>query len=241
MKVFVLCLLLSMALESFGFRNTLLSQKSRTVVCKLSTADKLLSQEQNDDYESVIASSISKLMKARDRSNEVEPMSVLEALVTLERTLPKQNKVDEGQTNAELLSNLKGAWRLVFTSGTVDFQKKIGKINYFPVKAVQSFDTDNWRITNGVYVGTFPLLKFFGEFSWNVKMKKLEFDFDRIQVLGLGFNIPKPDESKKKKGQAKPFFKWIHADAEIATARGGSGGLALWQRDPEMAAILFAK
>ena len=29
----------------------------------------------------------------------------------------------------------------------------------------------------------------------------------------------------------KPFFNWISADSEIATARGGGGGLALWQRD----------
>ena len=32
----------------------------------------------------------------------------------------------------------------------------------------------------------------------------------------------------------KPFFNWISADSEIATARGGGGGLALWQRDLDM-------
>ena len=32
----------------------------------------------------------------------------------------------------------------------------------------------------------------------------------------------------------KPFFNWISADSNIATARGGGGGLALWQRDVEM-------
>ena len=36
------------------------------------------------------------------------------------------------------------------------------------------------------------------------------------------------------------FFNWISADAEIATARGGGGGLALWQRDAEMEAAMRA-
>ena len=30
--------------------------------------------------------------------------------------------------------------------------------------------------------------------------------------------------------------QWISADADIATARGGGGGLALWRRDAEMEA-----
>ena len=33
---------------------------------------------------------------------------------------------------------------------------------------------------------------------------------------------------------AKPFFNWISADKDIATARGGGGGLALWKRDRDM-------
>ena len=36
---------------------------------------------------------------------------------------------------------------------------------------------------------------------------------------------------------AKPFFNWISADRDIATARGGGGGLALWKRDRDMEAI----
>ena len=40
---------------------------------------------------------------------------------------------------------------------------------------------------------------------------------------------------------AKPFFNWISADNDIATARGGGGGLALWKRDRDMEAINQAK
>lgn len=32
-----------------------------------------------------------------------------------------------------------------------------------------------------------------------------------------------------EKGKAA-FFNWISADGNIATARGGGGGLALWKR-----------
>jgi hypothetical protein len=30
--------------------------------------------------------------------------------------------------------------------------------------------------------------------------------------------------------ERKAFFNWISADKDIATARGGGGGLALWKR-----------
>jgi hypothetical protein len=53
-------------------------------------------------------------------------------------------------------------------------------------------------------------------------------------VLGLKFSLPKKQidpNTKNPNAGRKPFFNWISADATIATARGGSGGLALWRRD----------
>ena len=76
-------------------------------------------------------------------------------------------------------------------------------------------------------------------------MQILEFDFDQISILGFKINLPKGGAAKigsstglgsennvemiKKQGK-KPFFNWISADSDIATARGGGGGLALWRR-----------
>ena len=42
----------------------------------------------------------------------------------------------EGELVAKnVLSNLSGEWRLIFTTGTIDTQKRIkGKISYFPIK-----------------------------------------------------------------------------------------------------------
>ena len=72
-----------------------------------------------------------------------------------------------GVTSRETLENLDGSWRLIFTTGTIDTQKKIGrKINYFPIKAAQSFFTDTMTLSNGIYLGDFEILKFFGEFEW---------------------------------------------------------------------------
>tara|TARA_B100000524_G_scaffold190291_1_gene98630 strand:- start:595 stop:711 length:117 start_codon:yes stop_codon:yes gene_type:complete len=33
-----------------------------------------------------------------------------------------------------------------------------------------------------------------------------------------------------QKRELPAFFNWISADEQIATARGGGGGLALWRR-----------
>ena len=38
-------------------------------------------------------------------------------------------------------------------------------------------------------------------------------------------------------GNGTPMFLWISANEDIATARGGGGGLALWKRDAEMQMI----
>jgi hypothetical protein len=107
------------------------------------------------------------------------------------------------------------------------------------------------KITNSVYLfGDTPIIKFFGPWSFNSQARKVEFDFTAIAVLGLKFDLPKGgaaeigaatglgSENNKElvnKGK-KPFFNWISADADIATARGGGGGLALWKRDLDMEA-----
>ena len=80
--------------------------------------------------------------------------------------------------------------------------------------------------------------------------RRLEFDFDAIAVFGFKFDLPKggaeelgaatglgaKNNVQRAKSGKKAFFNWISADADIATARGGGGGLALWRRDPEMEA-----
>lgn len=184
---------------------------------------------------------------------EAPPSQVIENLMSLEKLMRKKNRLDDNATSRETLANLNGAWRLVFTTGTVDSQKKIGKINYFPIKAVQCFNTETQRISNGIYIGNYAVLKFFGQFEWVEKARKLEFDFDKIQLFSGALSFPlKSGEAaalgsstglgsegnvELAKKDKKAFFNWISADGDIATARGGGGGLALWRKDVEMQAI----
>jgi hypothetical protein len=119
------------------------------------------------------------------------------------------------------------------------------RINYFPLKAVQSFDTTTWNIENGIYIGDVPIIKFHGDFEFNLKSRKLEFDFTSLSMLGW-ITIPLGNGQAAQLGASsglgsqsnvanaarnrKAFFNWISADDTIATARGGGGGLALWKR-----------
>ena len=114
-------------------------------------------------------------------------------------------------------------------------------------QAVQSFDTTTvpFGITNGIYIfGDFCALEFGGQFDFNLKSRKLEFEFDVITIFGLKLDLRRGMDSQlgaasglgaesnvenAKKGK-RPFFNWINADDKIATARGGGGGLALWKR-----------
>lgn len=103
------------------------------------------------------------------------------------------------------------------------------------------------KISNGIYIGNFNVLQFFGDFDFDLKKRKLEFDFDTIQILGLKIPLQQGQaaqlgaksglgsegnvELAKRNRQA--FFNWISADDTIATARGGGGGLALWKREDD--------
>lgn len=208
-----------------------------------------------NEYDEPIAEALEILYKAAETKKE-DPELVFGALEDLEKLMRQKCKA-EPDAASDVLENLNGDWRLIFTTGTRESQKKLGaKINYFPIKAVQSFDptSDPMQIQNGIYFGDFAVLKFFGDFEFNLKSRKLEFDFDSIAVLGFKIDLGKGkaaeigaasglgsennvDLISKEK---KPFFNWISADANIATARGGGGGLALWKRViPEETAIVM--
>lgn len=206
------------------------------------------SSSSKTDDDLTIRTEISNCLAVLNRAAETkqeDSEAVYTALADLEKLSRQAAKVDT--TYAErMLSNLNGSWRLVFTTGTANTQKKYGKINYFPLKAVQSFDTDKMTIENGIYVGDFCALKFAGTFEFDLMKRRLEFDFAVITLLqfldvtlkqgqaaklgaasGLGSESNVANAVKRDKSA---FFNWISADATIATARGGGGGLALWKR-----------
>jgi len=220
------------------------SHGSRTI--RISALSAVSNPEGAENLQGSIDRALDLLVKAAETKQE-NSEAVCDALESLEQNMRKKCKEDsEGyETARQVLNNLDGQWRLIFTTGTKETQKRFGrKVNYFPLKAMQTFDVQNGLITNGIYFGDTAVLKFFGEFEFNLKSRKLEFDFDKIAVLGLEVNLPKGKAAEIGsasglgssnnmdliKQSRKPFFNWISADAEIATARGGGGGLALWKR-----------
>lgn len=204
-----------------------------------SSADDTTSDVAIVDYRASIDEAISILHRAAETKQEDSDQVYL-ALANLEK-LMRQKVKDEGASVAEEMRDaLNGSWQLVFTTGTAKSQSSIGRINYIPIKAVQTFDTSNWKLTNGIYVCDFAALKFFGSFTFDLTKRKLEFDFDTIAILQL-LEIPLKQGDAAQIGDStglgqkyqtgrRPFFNWINADGKIATARGGGGGLALWKR-----------
>ena len=190
-----------------------------------------------------------KILNSAANTTSEDPEEVVTALEDLEQLARKKAKADPSFAQ-DVLTNLNGSWRLIFTTGTKTTQDRIQKtVNYFPIKAVQSFDTstDPYGIENGIYLGDFAVVKFSGPFDFDLVRRKLEFDFTKIAVLGFEIQIKSEDAAKigastglgsesnvknSEKGK-RPFFNWIGADATIVTARGGGGGLALWKRIAE--------
>lgn len=152
------------------------------------------------------------------------------AIVFLEKTARKGKKSPEDgeKEAAELLRKITGRWRLIFTTGTKGTQATIGKINYFPVKAVQSFGvpfspsippSSPSEYANVIYLGSWPAVQVLGSFSCP-RFQKLEFKVESIKLGPIGFG---------SKGDG--FFTFFYVDEAVAVARGQGGGLALWYKE----------
>jgi len=116
-----------------------------------------------------------------------DPEEVCDALDSLEKTMRQRcRESEDGSAARQVFDALDGEWRLVFTTGTVDTQKKFGKkVNYFPIKACQTFDTSSMKITNGIYLFDAEVLKFFGDFEFNMKCNP-----DSVTLTPLHFSDP---------------------------------------------------
>jgi hypothetical protein len=195
----------------------------------------------NSDIQSKVDSNLQILYNAAETKQQ-DSETVYTALSDLEQQM-RQLAKNKQSVAQDMLKNLKGDWRLVFTTGTAKTQQKFGRINYFPIKAVQSFDPP--LIENGIFIGDFPLLKFRGTMEFDLRKRRLEFDFDHLLLLnffelslgkgeaaklGSKSGLGSDSNVKNAKKDKKAFFNWISADDKIATARGGGGGLALWKR-----------
>jgi len=66
------------------------------------------------------------------------PDRVLDAMISLENNAKIQLKDDSAALAKDIMDNISGDWRLIFTTGTKERQEKSGgRVNYFPLKAIQ--------------------------------------------------------------------------------------------------------
>lgn len=129
------------------------------------------------DYDEKIGSNKDFLRKAAITKCE-DAEEVLTALEDLEKLMREKRKNEGEKVAQEVLDNLTGEWRLIFTTGTKKTQDRFNtKINYFPLKAIQAFDstTDPMYIENAIYAGDLALIKFRGDFEFDLKKAKVCF------------------------------------------------------------------
>ena len=221
------------------------SQRHSSILASTTTTTTTTTTVSNDVQEA-------KQLLYRAAETKLEnPDRVLDAMISLENNAKAQLKEDSAALAKDIMDNISGDWRLIFTTGTKERQEKSGgRVNYFPLKAIQKFDTSTspMFIENAIYVRKLPLVRFTGDWDFNERKRKVEFDFDMIELLGLikiklgrkevakigaSTGLGSANNEKLADSGRRAFFDWICADDNIATARGGGGGLALWKRVDE--------
>ena len=82
--------------------------------------------EPGSEFNEDIAKSKALLLEA-SVTKSTNSGDVVEALLGLEKSMRAKARVDDAVA-PETLQNLNGAWRLVFTTGTIDTQKKVRNV-----------------------------------------------------------------------------------------------------------------
>ncbi|WP_035987442.1 hypothetical protein [Leptolyngbya sp. KIOST-1] len=171
----------------------------------------------------------------------LEGQQITAALLRAERQAKQQRQ-------SLSLGALLGTWRLRFTAPnkpTYRAGESTSKGFYMPGLAVATIafsqDSDQQlSIQNQLQVGPVRL-RFTGPAKFLAKKNLLAFDFVRLQLMVGRLNLLNlPLRSKAAKAGdfaatsvAKlPFFSFFAAEEGYLAARGRSGGLALWAKQP---------
>lgn len=180
------------------------------------------------------------VLEAIASGTRIEGKQVTAALLKAER----QTKQQRQQISSEALL---GTWRLWFTAPKKPAYKAGQPTSggfYMPGLAIATIcfsrDDDQLTIQNQLQVGP-TRLRFTGPAKFLPKKNLLAFDFVRLQVLvgGLSLiNLPLRSKAAKTGDFADtsvaklPFFSFFAAQKGYVAARGRSGGLALWVKQP---------
>ena len=184
MKIYIASVLLLPAVAGFQLAPTRVTR----AVHPLNAADA--------SYAEAIEQDRVTLRRAAATKNE-ESDAVVDALLGLEQSCKERSRAEGASAGAAIADKLTGAWRLVFTTGTISRQKRTGaRVNYFPVKAVQTFDlpAQNYEWDLLRRLGGRALLR---PMEFNEESRKLTFDFTRIEPL-RGCSVSTPREAPRR-------------------------------------------
>lgn len=195
-------------------------------------------------------------MTATDTTLTQPPPDPLEAIASGARiegkqvtaALLKAEQQTKQQRRQFSIEALLGTWRLRFTAPKKPAYKAgqpTASGFYIPRLAVATISfsrdaDDRLTIQNQLQVGP-SQLRFTGPAKFLPKKNLLAFDFVRLQVLVGGLrviNLPLPGKTSTVGDFAAasvaklPFFSFFAAQASYVAARGRSGGLALWVKQP---------
>ncbi|BDA50849.1 hypothetical protein COCOBI_17-0680 [Coccomyxa sp. Obi] len=146
---------------------------------------------------------------------KVQPDRVLGAMLFLEDQDRKR------PSNADLLSELEGAWRLVFSGPS-----KVQFLSYIPVDEDFVIDSSDSSLKLESDLGPMRA-KFGGSFQWRGSSNELDFSFTKAEVDLFGRCVWKRDVAFKPKTYS---YFWQRDD--VACARSSGGTLTLMQRLP---------
>jgi len=194
---------------------------------RASSAEQASSSEASDTTQAVA------ILRQASTEYSVPPSTVFQALRSLEQAkLP----TEEWPTIIGGTASPGRRWRLIFTSGTKEVQKAMksagqGGGKYFPLTAVQRWDSTIGQIENGIFLGHVAALTFSGPYA--MKGKKLTFDFDTLKLKLGPWTLPinlKQKITEYTSPPKDPFFLFFYVSDDLVAARGRGGGIAFWAR-----------
>ncbi|CAM9359462.1 unnamed protein product [Chrysoparadoxa australica] len=185
------------------------------------------------------AKSVKDVVEAREVLTAVvagagDTSKVISAALSLEKNARSCRKARETalaetslQPVFESLTRGEGYWQLCLTMQDGRSGRSKGKkesVTRVPVKAVIQFKSD-LSTTNGIYFGSWPLVQFFGQMSWNEVAMRVTFGYDEMKLFGGAINIPVNIPLTPKEG-----FNLSSVEERWVLGRGTSGGMAVWER-----------
>jgi len=219
----------------------------RVLQCSASPTTNTNESKSTEAAQSVIEKALS-----TSGSSRPSPRVVTDVLMNLKRL-----NVSQTENEIELVEAPSGLFQLVFATGKVKFDKKLG------AKGASGYYVPSWLLTaqigfspdsrgsleelsgvieNTAQIGLFKL-RFSGVYIWSERASKLSFNFYNVQVsvgraVVFDRNLRKQfleldDKSYflQHENQKKlPFFIFNACNETYASAQGRGGGFALWKR-----------